>query len=319
MQMDLLARLEEHGKFASVVSRQISLAGLDEASANTLVDTVANHVRAGEAYRVSPEMAAVTIHAARGLDEDDKVDRSLAPTPCGIVRFDHPLPAIDARGVHQKVHWITWGPGVVVRKNAFGQDVEEPSVVVTAWNDTADPDEVSERLLNSDDPKQREAYRSIMGRWSMVGMTTMPHGRSLGPSEIDPEAQYAESIISAGDTPIAYTNVMRYLHALWLLLDQTITDVRPEHLRTSVAKKAWKKNLPGRVTVIQLRRTANEGKTAGESSVDWSHRWLVRGHWRWQACGPGNAERKRIWIHPFVKGPEDKPLVVNPKVYDMRR
>jgi len=319
MQMDLLARLQEHGPFARAISTHISLAGLDHASANTLVDTVANHLTAAEAYRVSPEMSAVTIHAARGLEEDDVVDPSLAPTGCGIVRFDQPLPAVDARGVHQKIHWLTWGPGKITRTNAFGQEVDETALIITAWNDTADPDDVTLAMLNDDDPAARDAYRSVMGRWGMVGMTMMPRGRSLGPSEIDPEGEYAESIISAGGKPIAYTNVARYLHALWLLLDQTIADVRPEHLRTSIAKKAWKKNLPGRVTVVQLRRTANEGRTEGESSIEWSHRWLVRGHWRWQPYGPGKTQRRRIWIHAFVKGPEDKPLMVNPKVYDVRR
>jgi hypothetical protein len=33
--------------------------------------------------------------------------------------------------------------------------------------------------------------------------------------------------------------------------------------------------------------------------------FVVRGHWRNQVCGPNRAERKRIWIKPFWKGPEE--------------
>ena len=33
-------------------------------------------------------------------------------------------------------------------------------------------------------------------------------------------------------------------------------------------------------------------------------RWLVRGHYRQQAYGPGRSQRKRVWIEPFWKGPE---------------
>lgn len=33
-------------------------------------------------------------------------------------------------------------------------------------------------------------------------------------------------------------------------------------------------------------------------------RFIVRGHWRNQVCGPFRAERRRIWIAPFWKGPE---------------
>ncbi len=35
--------------------------------------------------------------------------------------------------------------------------------------------------------------------------------------------------------------------------------------------------------------------------------YLVRGHWRNQAHGPGRTARKRIWIQPYWKGPEDMP------------
>jgi len=35
--------------------------------------------------------------------------------------------------------------------------------------------------------------------------------------------------------------------------------------------------------------------------------YLVRGHWRNQAHGPGRMARKRIWIQPYWKGPEDMP------------
>lgn len=35
--------------------------------------------------------------------------------------------------------------------------------------------------------------------------------------------------------------------------------------------------------------------------------YVVRGHWRNQAHGPGRMARKRIWIQPHWKGPEDAP------------
>jgi len=38
-------------------------------------------------------------------------------------------------------------------------------------------------------------------------------------------------------------------------------------------------------------------------------RWLVRGHLRNQACGPKHTERKRIWIMPYWKGPEEAPIL----------
>jgi hypothetical protein len=35
--------------------------------------------------------------------------------------------------------------------------------------------------------------------------------------------------------------------------------------------------------------------------------WLVRGHWRNQPIGSGRSERKRIWIMPHWKGPQEAP------------
>lgn len=36
---------------------------------------------------------------------------------------------------------------------------------------------------------------------------------------------------------------------------------------------------------------------------------LVRGHYKWQPCGPRNSLRKWIHIEPFWRGPEDAPIV----------
>jgi hypothetical protein len=36
-------------------------------------------------------------------------------------------------------------------------------------------------------------------------------------------------------------------------------------------------------------------------------RFIVRGHWRRQACGLNRAERRPKWIAPFWKGPKDGP------------
>jgi hypothetical protein len=48
------------------------------------------------------------------------------------------------------------------------------------------------------------------------------------------------------------------------------------------------------------------------------YRVWVTGHYRWQPWGKGRANRKVIWVHEFLRGPEDAPIrvrarVVNPK------
>ena len=46
---------------------------------------------------------------------------------------------------------------------------------------------------------------------------------------------------------------------------------------------------------------------AGEARSLPTIQWLVRGHWRSQPIGVGRGGRKRIWILPHWKGPQDAP------------
>lgn len=49
------------------------------------------------------------------------------------------------------------------------------------------------------------------------------------------------------------------------------------------------------------------GKRRGSSP---KVQFLVRGHWRRQACGAGLTERRTIWIQPFWKGPEESRVLL---------
>ena len=60
------------------------------------------------------------------------------------------------------------------------------------------------------------------------------------------------------------------------------------------------------ITVITLRRP--KGTPSGEHRhVDWQQRWIVSAHWHTYHYADGP---RQLWIAPFVKGPDDKPLVV---------
>lgn len=62
------------------------------------------------------------------------------------------------------------------------------------------------------------------------------------------------------------------------------------------------------VQVVTLRARENSRHESGEAGeVNWSHRWIVMGHWR-QQWYQSTGRHLPIWIHPFIKGPEEKPL-----------
>lgn len=95
------------------------------------------------------------------------------------------------------------------------------------------------------------------------------------------------------------------------------------HARKRYARE-HKLEEPPRVRVVALRRserTPSEAAPADRqaSSREYACRWIVRGHPRLQACGPGRRDRKLIWIDAHPAGPEDKPLKTRETVYSVVR
>lgn len=302
-QAELLAKIRGNEQFRGTMGGTLQLSlGRDYSIPDEVIPTVQNHLAAAYPYYVTKDMSTLVQHAADGLDEEDLWDASLAPTSCGFVRFEKPLVMIDVRNQKMLAHWLTWGP-------------VEGGTMVTLWNDTRDPDDVVKLLRTQFGP----LVDRIQGHWSLLGGTGMKRGSSLGPARIPVPETYAVRLEEEGITPTPFTSAERLVHALWLMLGQTIVDTREEHVRPKYTHQARKMNLPTMVTVIDLRRMEGVKREAGESHIEWQHRWVTRGHWRWQAYGAGRTERKRIWIHDFIKGPDDKPLVISQKVYALRR
>jgi hypothetical protein len=275
--------------------------------------TLQRHVKASYAYRVTEDMSALIQHGAALLDEDDRLDTTLAPTQAGFVGFDKPLPVREVRGHIMLIHWMSWGPA----RTTAG----DTGMVVWMFNDVyREPDEIA-LATEAEDPESAQAMRTVGGRWAPVATTPIINGRSVGPPEVaaDPD-KYPDLVPSS--------NPIRYVHALWLLLNQTVTATREEDVERPSRRRAQRRQLHPTVTVVALRREFTPNHTEGETHVDRDFKWLVRGHWRWQVCGqgyPGAVQRddgqwrSRIWINGYVKGDPSAPLRVTEKVYDLRR
>lgn len=105
--------------------------------------------------------------------------------------------------------------------------------------------------------------------------------------------------------------VARFLLALVTALGHRLSTVSaPAGSRAE--RRRVEREMPG-LRVIDLAFGATT--EAGGGSVEWSRRWMVRGHPRMQAYGPGRTLRKLIWVDPFVKGPADKPFDDRPTVW----
>lgn len=112
-----------------------------------------------------------------------------------------------------------------------------------------------------------------------------------------------------GDGPSGIRDVMR---AVWALSSETRVCESLEVSAPWPASKGGPRPDPMARTVkmLVLREPKREVSSSGNGAKSrYSHRFVVRGFWRNQPCGPGRSERRLTWVAPFIKGPADAPLI----------
>lgn len=99
------------------------------------------------------------------------------------------------------------------------------------------------------------------------------------------------------------------------------TPERPARAFLKRAETAGRSKADSVCHVVRLRRERNDrnAEPAEHASVDWEYRWIVRGHWRRQWF-PARQTHAPVWIHPHIKGPENKPFKEpKPTVFSVTR
>jgi hypothetical protein len=123
--------------------------------------------------------------------------------------------------------------------------------------------------------------------------------------------------------PLLPQPVVAALASAWLLMQQPLLiDRSREHADKPTARAYARDGLPSPdVTVVDLRRqyTPQDQDADAGGGRHYKHRWIVSGHWRNQAHGPGLALRRQTWVPAHVKGPEGAPLLATEKVNVWRR
>jgi hypothetical protein len=105
-----------------------------------------------------------------------------------------------------------------------------------------------------------------------------------------------------------------------MFLEQTVITSSRATLDRGARRRAEKLGHDPTCHVVQLRPALEADRLApGDHAVEWSHRWIVKGHWRRQYF-PSRKANAPVWIHPHVKGPDDKPFVdPKPTVFSVNR
>jgi len=288
-------------------------------------------------YFVKDEMSDLIMFASQKLDNTDLVDEALVPTDKGFVYFEKPLELNDVRGRRLLINIVVWEKG-------FAEKSGKPLICMTFFNDSArTPDDVAIQILNDEkERKYKAGWRratDIVGRFGWVHSANIEHGEMIGeylnPIDdketetlrdftTDKDGNFIELDDEAWETYkkeklFPYTNARRLIYTYFMIMNQTLTAKTPERGDRAQRRRLERENLPSEVLVIQFRKTRYTSAEGGEErNVNWSHRWIVGGHWRWQPYkdpASGGEIKKRIWISPYVKGPDDKPLKTKERVY----
>lgn len=149
-----------------------------------------------------------------------------------------------------------------------------------------------------------------MTNWGIKSQT-LQSIRAVMATDVDGEIHRSES--SKDD---AITD-LRVVIAFNLLLDQQVVDTEEVQPTRQMRRQASRHHAPlDPVILVQLpvRHHAAHSNGNGAVPIDWTHRWIVSGHWRKQWYATTETHRPK-WIAPYIKGPDDKPLVVKEKLY----
>jgi hypothetical protein len=244
-----------------------------------------------EAIWVSPEMCEIVQIAREGFEPEPL----LAPdflTMTGFCYFDSPLYMQDRNGMTVSIGAMSWCPYMVE-----GEDGLSGMAVGIYSSARAEHDDFS--AMHQLAVREHGVPELVPLHFTIVEL-----GTALGEGELlDVDGKYT----GADEWWKTVQTALR-------LMQQRISDRDEERLPRPDRRRMSRGGLPiEEVLVIRLRRPTHKQHEGESEPQEWSHRWMVDGHWRWQPYGDGI--RRQIWISPYVKGPDGMPLVVKRRYY----
>ena len=188
-------------------------------------------------------------------------------------------------------------------------------ILASDWADWLDIDEdcvCRFSLITMTPPNSSALFFPLIGIKSRI-----PHFRCIHSGRLLTNPQVKDEIGRVD--PLTATAI-----ASRLFLDTKVPIVAQCDVAKNV-RKHWTKRreeipLIRVVTMRESERSAAATSSESERShSEFSHRWIVRPHWRKQPFGPGLADRRPTFINTYVKGPEDKPLIVKQTIFNATR
>lgn len=287
-----------------------------------------------DTYYVSADMTAVAEAAAKTMPSQI-LRRDDLPAERGFLIFDRPIGEIlfsDGPVPVDGFAWLVTGEADIVAHaddctrqspapcgNCPGE--ERRCEYYEGAEDICIPEEATAEMAKCLHLKCSCQWRgrSVVGRGQQV--MVYPLGRVQGVPCLVPVSRipppYGTIQWVTGSSPFNDDDdLCSKLLATWTLMQQALSVSQRIPVDRPERRRCARVGLPQDVLIVRLRRRsidADEQEEPESSGVNWSHRWLVGGHWRNQWL-PSRAAHRLQWIAGYVKGPAHKPLVVKDRV-----
>lgn len=273
----------------------------NEAEAENLARHLAMTLWQGDTIFITNEMENLIVQAAEDLPDDYTIDLHTCMSKHGFVLLDSPVRGEDRNGKSVAVHAFAWEVTPLWDKSVPDSPLEE-AVMIYFF---VDPYDVGDDYNVETNRLYKEAGIPIPPL-SVFHMYPAREGQGI--------PQFTER----GSQLIG--DMLKLFIAMQLLSHQSIGE--PVRMRPDRAsRKRYEREYPGKpermITLITLRRK-NVKHNDEPAKIEWSRRWVVRGHWRKQYY-PSTKTHDWKYIYEYIKGPEDKPLVTGRRVFNFRR
>ncbi len=256
----------------------------------------------GDTIYVTSDIQHILMQAAHDLPDEVRADVHTLITPQGFCLFEEPMYGEDRKGKRIGMHGLTWNASKIIDpKSSELLDV----IPVYFLTDPSDPnDDINLELT----PLLRS-----------YGITIPPlvvsHFYPLVPN-----ADVPKETDERGSKLVA--EMLRLFISMQLLAQQRIGEPMKLAPDRATRRRFMREHpeLPERlITLITLRRKSVKHDDEDKEPIPWTRRWVVRGHWRRQWY-PSLKKHDWKYIYEYIKGPEDKPLVITERrVFNFRR
>jgi hypothetical protein len=248
---------------------------------------------------LTKDMQHLILQAAHDLPAEATFDSHNLITPVGFCMFEETLYGEDAHGATLAINAIAWQINPISWKG----DEPREALVIYFFTPLSDMSDDINRVVV---PKMRAAGHH-------VPPLALTHLYPTAFGDTVPQSDHPGSELVTG--------LLKMFIAMQLIAQQKIGEpvrLLPDRpTRRRMAREGMPERL---ITLITLRRkSAKKDEDEDKEPIPWSRRWVVRGHWRRQWY-PSLKRHDWKYIYEYVKGPENKPLVITERrVFNFRR